>query len=252
MAGVLDRLAVLEPRPQGRDAAPFELPYATPPRRTPFRPSQSSLRVAAALSIAAGVIHLVMVPSHAGESFAEGAAFALTGWFQLLTAWLLLNRPSRALLAPVAFANTVFVGAWVWSRTAGLPIGAHSGQAESVGFVDLTTVGLEVALILMCAALATRAGSRRGTAGRGSWWALMAIVGVFGVASAAIASPSARDHAAHSHDAGVDDKGLSALSNGHHHAIGPEQPLDAASRAQLTHQIAVSQQAAAAYPTVAA
>jgi hypothetical protein len=81
----------------------------------------------------------------------------------------------------------------------------------------------------------------------------MAIVGVFGLASAAIASPSARDHAAHSHgDAAVDDKGLAALSNGHHHAIGPEQPLDATTRAQLTHEIAVTQQAAAAYPTVAA
>src|SRR3954447_16376008 len=217
MTDVLDRLDVVEPRRSEPEAQPFELPYATSPKRRRFAPSQPALRVAAALSTAAGVIHLVMVPSHAGESFSEGAGFAVTGWFQLLTAWLLLNRPSRALLAPIAFANTVFVGAWVWSRTAGLPIGAHSGQSESVGFVDLTTVGLEVALIVMCAVLATRGGSRRDTAGRGSWWALMAIVGVFGIASAAIASPSARDHAAHSHDAAADDKGLSALSNGHHH-----------------------------------
>src|SRR3954452_21867035 len=161
MTDVLARLYVPEPRPQGRDAAPFELPYATSPRRTPFRPSQSSLRVAAALSIAAGVIHLVMVPSHAGESFAEGAAFALTGWFQLLSAWLLLNRPSRALLAPIALANTVFIGAWVWSRTAGLPIGAHSGEKENVGFVDLTTVGFEVALVILCLVLARQSGPRR-------------------------------------------------------------------------------------------
>src|SRR5439155_21620375 len=78
-----------------------------------------------------------------------------------------------------------------------------------------------------------------------------------------IASPSARDHAAHSHGVvaadghdhaatPVDDKGLSALSNGHHHPIGPEQPLDAATRAELTRQIAVTQDVAKLYPTVAA
>ena len=67
--------------------------------------------------------------------------------------------------------------------------------------------------------------------------------------SVAIASPSARDHAGH--DA-ADDKGLAALSNGHHHTIGPEAPLDPAQRAALTHQIALTQQAAAMYPNVAA
>lgn len=49
----------------------------------------------------------------------------------------------------------------------------------------------------------------------------------------------------------VDDKGLSALTNGHHHDIGPEAPLDAATRAQLTHEITLTQQVAAQYPTVA-
>ena len=89
---------------------------------------------------------------------------------------------------------------------------------------------------------------------------------MFALTTAAVASPGARNHGAHTHDDGsarrsrtrprhdapIDDKGLSALSNGHHHVIGAEQPLDAATRAQLTHQIAVTQDVAKMYPTVAA
>jgi hypothetical protein len=240
MTDVLDRLEMLEPR--------FTRP-APPPRPVRFAPSQAMLRVAASLSVAAGVIHLVMVPSHAGESAAEGISFALAGWFQLLTAWLLLNRTSRALLTPIAVANTVFIGAWVWSRTAGLPVGAHAGERETAGFVDGTTVAFEVALLLACLVLARRSTRRPSSNPWGMRVGLVVMVAVVALASAAIASPSARDHAGH--DA-VDDKGLAALSNGHHHAIGPEQPLDQATRAALTHQIALTQQIAMTYPTIAA
>jgi hypothetical protein len=54
------------------------------------------------------------------------------------------------------------------------------------------------------------------------------------------------------HGAPVDDKGLSLLSNGHHHEMGPEQPLDAATRAQLTREMNVTIEVARQYPTVAA
>ena len=80
------------------------------------------------------------VPSHAGESLAEGVGFALAGWFQVVAAWLFLSRRFRSFLVPIAVANVVFIGVWAWSRTAGIPFGAHAGHAESAGFVDLTTV----------------------------------------------------------------------------------------------------------------
>jgi len=252
---VLDRLEVLDqftspPQPQSTK------------RRERFDPSPAALRIAASLSIAAGVIHLVMVPSHAGESLAEGVGFALAGWFQLVAAWLFLSRRVRNFLGPIAVANVLFIGAWAWSRTAGIPFGAHAGQAESVGFVDLTTVALEAALLLWCAFLVRRPRTGRDW-GRGARnVAVLAVVAIFGLTTAAIASPSARDHAAHSHgataadghdhSAPVDDKGLAALSNGHHHTIGPEQPLDAATRAELTHEIAITQEVANQYPTVGA
>lgn len=263
MTDTLDQLAIAE--------ATVEL-AATPERSAArFEPSPALLRVAATASLSAAAIHFVMVPSHAGQSLLEGIGFALSGWFQLLTAALLLTRPSRRLLAAVAMATVGFVAVWAWSRTAGLPFGAHAGHAESVGFVDLTTVGSELALLLSCGALAAQHTGRAATKAAGRV-AILVMFGVVAVATAAIASPSARDHAAHSHgddaaggthdhvaagahDHGVtavDDKGLSALSNGHHHVIGPEQPLDQPTRAALSRQIALTQQVAAQYPTVAA
>ena len=245
MTDVLDRLEVLDPFTSPPQPQPTK-------RRERFDPSPAALRIAASLSIAAGIIHLVMVPSHAGESLAEGVGFALAGWFQLVAAWLFLSRRVRNHLVPIAVANVLFIGAWVWSRTAGIPFGAHAGQAESVGFVDVTTVALETALLLWCALLVhrPRLGREWGRGARNV--GVLAVVAIFGLTTAAIASPSARDHAAHSHDTAVDDKGLSALSNGHHHAIGPEQPLDALTRAELTHQISITQEVAKQYPTVAA
>src|SRR3954452_5737898 len=250
-----DVLARLEPDVRNE---PISLPYAPPSRRKQM--SVGALGVAAALSIAAGVIHLVMVPSHAGESLAEGVGFALAGWFQILSAWWLYTRRHRTLLMPIAVANLVFIGAWAYSRTLGIPFGAHAGQTEAAGFVDLTTVALEATLVLTCVVLAVQSARRPG---RG-WLVTALVLGIAALTTAAIASPSARDHAAHSHgdaaagdghthDAGtVDDKGLSALSNGHHHLIGPEQPLDAATRAELSREIGLTQQVAVTYPTVAA
>ncbi len=262
MTDVIDRLDVVEVPPLDPVASPAAKRRAAPQEMNP-----SVLRVAAAFSIAAGVIHLVMVPAHAGESLAEGLGFALAGWFQIITAWLLLSRKHRSLLLPIAVANAAFIGAWVWSRTAGLPVGAHKGIKEPVGFVDLTCVAFEVGLLLACALLARRSNkTKTSTSKRGLHFALAVIVGVFALTTAAVASPGARNHGAHTHDDGstaaaghdhgaaatTDDKGLSALSNGHHHVIGPELPLDAATRTQLTHQIAVSQDVAKMLPTVAA
>jgi len=264
MTDVLDRLDVVEVPAPDPEPSPSSKTRAAPRELNP-----ALLRVAASLSVAVGVIHLVMVPPHAGESLSEGLGFALAGWFQIVTAWLLLTRKQRSLLMPVAVANTAFIGAWVWSRTAGLPFGAHKGIKEPMGFVDLTCVAFEGALLVTCALLARRPTSAKPTKARtknSMRLSLGVIVGVFALTTAVAASPGARNHDAHTHDNGstaaaghdhgaaapADDKGLSALSNGHHHVIGPELPLDPATRAQLTHQISVTQDVAKMYPTVAA
>jgi hypothetical protein len=226
----------------------------------------------AGLSGAAGAVHLAMVPSHMGEWAAEGVAFAFAGWGQLVVALLLVSRPSRALLRAAIVANVAFVGAWVVSRTAGSPFGPHAGHAESVSFVDATTVGFEMALVVLAALALLRPGlaARAGAVARGG--ALAGAMAVVVLASVVLASPSARDHAhgthaghgdaaagdQHEHDAGAaarsgspaDDRGLSELSNGHHHEM-VVQPLDAATEAELDDQLAITREVAARYPTVA-
>src|SRR5262249_36761970 len=82
----------------------------------------------AVLSGAAGVIHLGMVPSHWSSSAVEGIGFALTGWAQVVIAVMLLVSPSRALLRVTMLVNVFAIGAWVISRTSGLPFGEHRGQ----------------------------------------------------------------------------------------------------------------------------
>src|SRR5262245_5399884 len=110
----------------------------------------------ASLSAAAAVIHLVMVPSHLGESTVEGVLFLVAAWVQIALAVALFTRPTRAVLVTTILANVLFIGAWLVSRTVGLPYGAHPGHPETVSFVDGACVALEAALVVLAAALAIR------------------------------------------------------------------------------------------------
>jgi len=259
MTDVLDRVSTARPEP--RPAA------TTAPRRPDarFDLSAPGRVLLATLSGAAGVIHLAMVPSHMDISTVEGVGFAVAGWFQLAVAVLLMTRVSRTQLRVAMVANLAFIGAWVVSRTAGLPFGDHAGHPETAGFVDVSTVAIEAALILAAAMLLFRPGLGRGW--NRSRLALGALVpiGVLALATGALASPSARDHASGSHgdhaaaghtgdghgahNAG-NDKGLSQLTNGHQHDSGVVG-LDDATQAQLAAQLAGTQTLVERYPTLA-
>lgn len=236
-----------------------------------MRPTPSwPLRVAVSVTAAgAGIIHLVMVPSHLGEWAPEGWAFAVAGWLQLALAVVVLIRPTRAVLGVAAACSAVFVAAWAVSRTTGLPFGPESGVAEAAGTVDLACVGLEVAMALAAVTALVRPSFGGDWDHRVLVAASAVPVAVLVLTTAALASPSARDHAHghddgatglaadghdHSHDAGVttvgDDKGLALLSNGHHHAI-EYHALDPATQAELDRQLAITREVAAQYPTVA-
>jgi hypothetical protein len=236
----------------------------------------------AVLSGAAGAIHLAMVPSHMDSSTIEGVGFALTGWVQIGLALWLLARPSRAALRIVMLANVVFIGLWLVSRTYGLPVGENAGHPHEVGFVDLACVGIEVALVVMAGLFLTRPSLGREWSSERLVLASVVPLAVLGLATAALASPSARNHAhsshgEHSHEntavaaaaatdaaadghthgvgtasaATVDDKGLSKLENGHQHASG-EVALDNATQAALSQQLNHTSALIAKYPTVAA
>lgn len=226
----------------------------------------------ATLSAAAAVVHLVMVPSHMDEFAAEGIAFAVAGWLQLLVAFYLWTQPSRALLGFTALLNVAFIGAWALSRTAGLPVGPNAGIAESASLVDLTVVGLQAALVLLAVAVLLRPTLIEVSLPPGLAMAVPLAVVI--MTSAVVASPEARNHAhgdevvsaagapaasghAHGTEAAAGatavgaDRGLSLLTNGHHGAI-EQQPMSPATMAELKSQLAITREVAEQYPTVAA
>jgi hypothetical protein len=220
----------------------------------------------AALLVGVASIHVAMAPSHLGESVVEGAGFLVAAWVQLaLAVAVLLRTPSRRLLAAVAGSSVALIAVWLVSRTAGLPFGAHAGHAESVSIVDGICVGLEAVAALVAAA--TLAGLASGLR-RSGGVAVVGVLGAMAFATAAVASPAARDHAGHSHGAhgteaasghthggaaitaAGDDLGFSALSNGHQHAHD-EEPLTPAETVQLSRQLAATAELVERYPTIA-
>ena len=182
----------------------------------------------AVLSGTAGAIHLVMVPSHFALSNAEGIGFAVAGWIQLSIAVLLLVRSSRAIVVGAAVANLAAIGAWGFSRIWGLPFGAEAWHPETSSFIDLTAVGLEAAFVVAAVALLLRPGFGRGWDRSRLTAGAVIPIAILALTSAALASPSARDHAAGSHGSAVagghghgaagaaaDPTGLDTLENGH-------------------------------------
>ncbi len=210
------------------------------------------------LSAAAAVIHLAMVPAHAGESMVEGVAFAISGWIQVLLAVAIVARPSRRWLALAIVANLAFIAAWAVSRTVGLPIG--TGGVESATVVDLTCVGFEVALVLVAAVAWFRPGIGRGWDSGALVIASAIPVAILIGTTAVVVSPSATAHThggevagGHTHGAATgDDKGLSTLTNGHVHAHAADVALDRTTQAQLNAQLAQTAALVVTYPTVAA
>ena len=176
-------------------------------------------------------IHLAMVPSHWGESVAEGIGFAVTGWLQLVFAAVVLTRPSCALLWLGAGAQCCRdPRAWIVSRTAGLPFGAHSGHAETAGFIDITCVVFEAGSSWRASRSWPAAPSGRTIrvpASRSSGSSRP--LGVLALTTAALASPGACTHAADSHgetaagSGGGHTHGTPAVggggSGGHTHAL---------------------------------
>jgi len=209
------------------------------------------------LSAAAGVIHLVMVPSHAGEWLPEGIAFATAGWLQLALAVVIVARGPRWAILLSCVTNALFIGAWAVSRIWGWPIGPEVGVVQSVSVVDVTCVAFEGVAVLVAGVLLVRpqVGARWSSATLAVLSA--APVAVVALASVAIASPSAMDHAhaggdgseeAHLHESGA----LGAEADAHDHDTAVTyQTLDAASQRDLSSQLALAREATMQYPTVA-
>jgi hypothetical protein len=199
----------------------------------------------AVLSICTAVIHLVMVPAHAGEWLPEGLAFAASGWFAIGFAVAVVARPSKRWLQVGLAANVLFIAAWAVTRFIGMPFGPESGTKEAVGLVDLTCVALEAVLVVTCAVFMNR--PRLGERVDRGALVIASIIplGVLVLTTGVVSSPSARNHdhgdaAASDHAAGDHDAALTTsagqgtadhAAGDHDHqavtvAYDPTKPLD--------------------------
>ena len=170
----------------------------------------------AGLTGGAGLIHLVMVPEHAGGgSWIDPVGFAVVGWLQIaLAVVFLLRRGNRSLAIAAAVLNAAALGVWIGARTVGLPWGSHAGVVEDVGLVDGVCAGLEAGAVLVATVMAVA--PRRLKVGL--LVPSIAAVAVLGLATVGITSPSTSEHS-HGGDhaaAGGHDHGTSATDAAAH------------------------------------
>jgi hypothetical protein len=200
---------------------------ATPPPQDHREATSYSLPARALLatfSLCAGVVHLVMVPQHAQLGALEGWAFAIMGWVQVLSAVALIARPSRRLLEAIVVFNLGVIAIWVWSRTAGLPVGAHAGEPENAATADQLTTLFEGLLVVGSGALIWR--PQLGAKITDSVLAVVSIIPVLALVatSFALADPETATHAhtdaelaagGHDHGAGLSshDVEMAALAS---------------------------------------
>lgn len=254
-------------------AAPPAPPATAPAPAPPAAPTATAGDHAlGALLAGAGLVHLALAPAHLAASTADGAGFLATGAVQLLVAVLVVARPGRRASALAALVSVVALGAWIVSRTAGLPYGAHEGVAEPIAFVDGATAALEALALVGAAIRFARPARHRPAAADGFVDPVGPLllrglaVGAVALALAAIASPSAREHGhdevagGHAHGAAGatgDDLGYSELVNGqmgsHEHPDGPgaEPTLTPAEAGALAEQVTWTAPLVERYPTVA-
>ena len=90
-----------------------------------------------------------------------------------------------------AVGNLAIAGLWVWSRTAGLPIGEHEGIVEEVGAIDLMAQALGVGAAVISARLAL---APEGSVSRSRLAPAFAAAAAIGLATTVITSPDASSH----------------------------------------------------------
>lgn len=128
-------------------------PGATAPVAGEGQPERSTaerlVQVAAALSVAAALIHASVSPAHFAEYWLFGLFFVGAAIFQLVWGGLAWTRlEDRRLLWIGAIANLAIILLWAWTRTAGLPIGPDRGEVEVAGFHDLFACAAELGIVV--------------------------------------------------------------------------------------------------------
>ena len=193
------------------------------------RIDRSVLATAAVASVAAGMVHATAAGNHAGDDTLV-RLFALTAAAQAAWGLIALMRPMRTVAWAGVALNAVFVGAWLLSRTVGLPLVDSLRGVEPAGTQDVIAAALG-ATAVAAAALSVVQPVRRATLETG--WVIASVVAVTFVAVPAMAAehthaaghvhadatvPAADEHAGHQHTDGA-TAASSASAGGHHHEV---------------------------------
>jgi hypothetical protein len=104
------------------------------------------------LAAGTGFIHLAAARDHVDHP-SSAAFFVAVGVAQLAWAGLVVRDPARRVLAGGVILSLGVAAAWVWSRGWGLPVGHSAGEAEAVGWADLSATMLELAVAFGAAML---------------------------------------------------------------------------------------------------
>jgi uncharacterized protein (DUF305 family) len=113
------------------------------------RGSRTLVYLAAALSLAAALIHVWVMPEHFEEWWGYGAFFLVAAAFQGLYSLALLRSPGSSLFLLGIAANLGVAVLWLVTRTAGIPFfGPHAGEIEAMGIADVAATTVELALVV--------------------------------------------------------------------------------------------------------
>ena len=189
--------------------------------------SALAARLAAIASIGAAVIHVAVIPSHWRDWMPAGLFFASIAVFQVIWALAAWARPGGPLLAAGILANGGCVALWVWSRTAGIPLGPHAGEPELVAAADICALLLQCYVVMGAAWAWLRIYRQESVSKVGSAFVLLGantvIAGavVAGVASSLVGpdhhAPAGRDH----HTPAEAQSGNQTPHIGHSRGVGP-------------------------------
>jgi hypothetical protein len=169
-----------EPTPQAPDHAP---------------PGLGVRVLLASLLGSAAAIHLVLVPTHAELSNVDAVAFAVAGWAQLCLAVAVAAWPTRSVLKAAVGVSLLTLGAWIVSRTVGLPFGSHAGTAEDVDALGLFTAGVEAGALVLAGLALARPGLGAKASNETLTFGSLVPLALLVATTVVIASPDTRTHA---------------------------------------------------------
>jgi hypothetical protein len=119
--------------------------------------SHPVLYSAAALSLLAALIHLLVTQEHFEEWWGYGTFFLVCAIVQGAYAPIVLRWPGRPILLLGAAGNLAVAILWLVTRTTGIPLlGPHAGDIEEIGVLDLACTLAEIGVVAGLGALAMR------------------------------------------------------------------------------------------------